>query len=566
MDLSAAYTGSLEPPGRRAARSAAVGLSGSCIVAPVIGRVLGALLFSALLAGVWSAVASAETICVRLSSPACTAPVEQELQPALTRAVTQPGIDTVDIGPGEYATSTTSGFSYASNDPIIIQGAGAGRTILRGGVEAPRHVLSVSVPAGQATAETSVAGISVVAGDLTGPSSAAQIAGKIENADFTAVSTDAAAADALATSNGSTVAHAQVDAFGPDAVGIAAAGLATVVDSVVHATIGVAVSPGGEGGGLTLQRTRLFTSEDGIQICNATALAEDDAIQITGGIAVNVEGATRCGGESSQFTGRNLTITGAGGEDGGVGLEASAATSDPTVALSDSILWELTTAIRAQPAPGGATTLHVARLAEDPAALQLGGDGGALLLTDDGGNVGDPELLDPAQGNLDLSPDSPAIDAGLPGPLAPGESTTDLEGAPRVQDGNGDGIARRDIGAIESPSLVPALAPKSVPGDLIAPRLSDIRLRRGRHPHLEVISSEAGRIRLTLKGLPRGCRHISARCRVRTLATQADPIRRGSNNIALAGGLASSLKRATGLQVMATDFAGNRSAVRSLRA
>ncbi len=531
----------------------------------MIGRLISFALASALLAAAFAAGAAAETICVNLSSAECSGAGESQIGPALSRASAHPGIDTVDIGPGEYATTGISGFSYAGPDPVRVLGAGAGRTVLRSGVETPEHVLSVAVPAGQATAETAVSGLTVLAGQLTSGSSAAVVAGHVENSDFTVLSSDSATTFALSAGERSNLSHVQATAFGPAAVGIGAKGPVTISDSAIRATIGIMLAPGGEAGGATLQRTRLLTSGEGLDICNTAALAEDVAIQISGGVAVDVEGSSRCGGGRSLFTGHNLTITGSGGEHGGVGLEASASTTNPFAILTDSILWELTNAIRAQPLAGKSTSLHLARLADDPATLQLGG-AGTLLLADDQGNVGDPKLVDPAHGDLHLAPDSPAIDAGLAGPMLPGESMTDLEGAPRVMDGNGDGVAQRDIGAVESPSLVPVIAAKSPVLDLTAPRLRGVRLRRARHPHLELHASEAGRIRLTLKGLRHGCRHVSRRCRVHTLATQADPIRRGSNSIGLARPMARSLKRATSLQLTATDFAGNRSALTSLPA
>lgn len=85
------------------------------------------------------------------------------------------------------------------------------------------------------------------------------------------------------------------------------------------------------------------------------------------------------------------------------------------------------------------------------------------------GNVSvDPKLVAPASGDYRLSPNSPAIDAGdRTDPLIP---PSDFAGAPRVQDGNGDGIAVIDIGAYESPprSALVTPVPVGTPGWLVS--------------------------------------------------------------------------------------------------
>lgn len=65
------------------------------------------------------------------------------------------------------------------------------------------------------------------------------------------------------------------------------------------------------------------------------------------------------------------------------------------------------------------------------------------------GNISeDPLYLDPATGNYRLSPYSPLVDAG--NNSAPNIPAEDLDGLPRIIDGNGDGLAVIDIGAYES--------------------------------------------------------------------------------------------------------------------
>ena len=58
----------------------------------------------------------------------------------------------------------------------------------------------------------------------------------------------------------------------------------------------------------------------------------------------------------------------------------------------------------------------------------------------------DPAFVDPASGDLHLSAGSPSIDTG---DNAAATSITDLDGNPRITDGNGDGTATVDMGAYE---------------------------------------------------------------------------------------------------------------------
>jgi hypothetical protein len=72
-----------------------------------------------------------------------------------------------------------------------------------------------------------------------------------------------------------------------------------------------------------------------------------------------------------------------------------------------------------------------------------------------------PGFVNPAANDYHLGAGSAMIDMGEPGPASPG--IVDLDGEARVTDGNGDGTARRDIGADERPTAVPPTATPPVP-------------------------------------------------------------------------------------------------------
>jgi hypothetical protein len=84
-----------------------------------------------------------------------------------------------------------------------------------------------------------------------------------------------------------------------------------------------------------------------------------------------------------------------------------------------------------------------------PSAITTDGGGPGSATNNFGpGNVSaDPQLVNPAAGDFRLLHSSPAVDIGGPD-LIPG-GATDLNGAPRPADGDGDGIIATDAGAFE---------------------------------------------------------------------------------------------------------------------
>jgi len=81
---------------------------------------------------------------------------------------------------------------------------------------------------------------------------------------------------------------------------------------------------------------------------------------------------------------------------------------------------------------------------------------------------GGPGFVDPSGGNYRLAAGSPLIDAGDPAGLAAGESSTDLDGNPRIVG------AAHDVGAYEFQPPLPSQPPPPVAKDTTAPAFSSV--------------------------------------------------------------------------------------------
>ncbi|MCU0229998.1 MAG: right-handed parallel beta-helix repeat-containing protein, partial [Acidobacteria bacterium] len=109
--------------------------------------------------------------------------------------------------------------------------------------------------------------------------------------------------------------------------------------------------------------------------------------------------------------------------------------------------------------------------------------------------LADPRFVDRPSGNYRLAADSPAIDSG-DGDHAP--LATDLDGAPRIQDGRGSGTAIVDIGAYEfSPDLDADGTPDWRDPDDDGDGVPDMLDCAPRDPGATAPPSEVGTVRLS---------------------------------------------------------------------
>jgi hypothetical protein len=105
----------------------------------------------------------------------------------------------------------------------------------------------------------------------------------------------------------------------------------------------------------------------------------------------------------------------------------------------------------------GTANLSIHYTDYDPGAAEQSGAGAGPNLMDPTNPNVDPQFVDKPTGDLRLVGGSPLIDAGDPAALALDEPATDSGGNARVVDGNGDGTARRDIGAFEYQRRAPVV-------------------------------------------------------------------------------------------------------------
>jgi PKD repeat protein len=170
----------------------------------------------------------------------------------------------------------------------------------------------------------------------------------------------------------------------------------------------------------------------------------------------------------------NVTLIGGGGA-GCVGFVAAGdnglytAPDDFTVqnaTLANSIVRNCATTLN-RVSTGGNRTANLTVFNSDidlsPTAVMQSGMGTLTAGPGDGNLNTDPLFVGLPSLEYLLRSSSPLVDRGLTNAVSPQESTTDLNGDPRVVDGNGDGTAKRDVGAFEYQRRPPAVTTSVAP-------------------------------------------------------------------------------------------------------
>jgi hypothetical protein len=396
------------------------------------------------------ASAAAATFCVH--SHACVSDggtLTVDLQAAFGDAAANgPNLDRVEIG----ATTLETGGHAASNNPVTVVGKGERKTTI-GDPTAGARIVTLDSP------ESTISDLTITMDgtDLTGLTSAGDVSrvtitGNSDTpgqgiflfqgatARQLTISLASRLADGVYIPNGSlgaTVEDSRISADSP-----------IVADGATNVIRRVAVD--GRFTGISVGKDATTTTLDSVFVrvaaTDPVAGASNPAVRIN---APDNEGAT------ATTTVRHLTALGTSNQTG-VEVGTSCTSGTPRVSLRNSILWSFANSIvrtgasGCAPGPDVPASIDVAYSDFDQATISQSGPGS---LTQGSGNINaNPRFVKPSADNFGLAAGSPAIDAGTPGPLVAGESTTDLAGKPRITDGDGNGPARRDMGALEAPA------------------------------------------------------------------------------------------------------------------
>jgi PKD domain len=411
-----------------------------------------------------ASLAAEQTFCV--ADPDCSGTPEASVAAALAAAQANgPERDRIKVGPGTFPAAGS--LTDSPTNPVLIEGAGEVFTTLTRPAAMNASVLFLS----NAQSSVSKLGVHIPAGQpgMTGIVLAGGASG-----ERVFLSSPSALADAtgVVVGNGSSLREGSIAV--PNTTAAANDGIVTRDDAVVEsgfvqATRGVLIERSG-----TLVRGLRIIAGIGVEFVGSTgadSTATVENTQVTGteppapaDVAIKATGPDAT--HSVTLSARHVTLVGPGGGNGFWASGESAA-SNPTATLNvlDSVVRGYTADLRASAGVMGTASLSIDDSAFDFSKVTTNNPMKATI------NPGphnlslsgfDPGLID-VRGDMRPAFDSALVDRGVTGGLLSTESPFDLAVQARLVDGNGDGTARRDMGAFEYQRAAPKVTAEAAP-------------------------------------------------------------------------------------------------------
>jgi hypothetical protein len=383
-----------------------------------------------------ASAAHAETFCVQ--DPSCTGSARPTVQSAIDAAAGNgAGRDQIVIGP---TPTPLAGGSIGAGNPVDLVGAGPQQTVLTAG---SGTALTNNTPT------TTIAHIGFDLPEGVAIGVRLQDGGTLSDFRVAGATPGQQTSVGVRAEHDATVEHGVVE--GPEGAG--SSGISTLPSggSVVVRNVRASGAQGIQAGAgfTTLSNLHVTARNTGLRALSGSNADVTNAVVRLAGTPTPGEeayGVLAINSTATIVSGHYLTIVGSG-RTGSIGTWAvsTGSSGNPMIQLDNSVITGFGHARSADAVVGGSATVELNHSLWDPShdsSSGAGSLGGANNV------AGEPTFAD-VGGDFRLRHDSLGIDAGRPGPLGAGEPTTDLDGNARVADGDGDGTARRDVGAFE---------------------------------------------------------------------------------------------------------------------
>jgi hypothetical protein len=389
------------------------------------------------------AAAVADTYCVNAAG--CDHPEGSDLQQALDHADVHAGPDTIRMGPNP--VDRAGGFAYTASDPIHIEGTGGRRAGTKGTILSD----NTGTPTGETLLTVSATGSTVSGLSVKVPNGSGNTGIETNGAisDVLVFPGDASdSPDGVVLDSGAVLGDSDVLVRESSGTGVVLAGSnTTVTDSRIEAATVYATKTGvGAAASGVVRRTRaefgstaFFVREGKVDVEDSLLVARlDNTFSPRFGVSL---ASVRPGTTVSM---NHVSLIGPGDTNStAFRVSAGAAANSGSVVFRNGIVTGFPIAFDRNAGAGRADI-----------ATDYSDYGGTTFQSLGTGAITETNHVDVDPGfrsayDYSLLPGSPLVDAGDPAALASGESATDLDGQPRIADGNGDCSPRRDMGALE---------------------------------------------------------------------------------------------------------------------